>query len=214
MRFREEALNGQRLASVYRVGFGLLTLTALVVQYLTSRQHPSFSTVDFFSYFTTLSNLLGAVVFLCVGLSNRRASGAELARGAVTLYLGVTFIVYAVLLSDIPLGILRPWINTVLHQVMPLAVVLDWVCVPPKHRLEMRRTLIWLVFPLVFLAYSLIRGARVDWYPYPFLNPGKVAGYAGVAAYCVAITIVFLLLTVVLTWLGNYMRERPVMITS
>jgi hypothetical protein len=44
-------LNTQRLAVVYRVGFGLLVLAALVVQYLTSRVHPPFSSVNFFSYF-------------------------------------------------------------------------------------------------------------------------------------------------------------------
>ncbi len=28
----------------------------------------------------------------------------------------------------------------------------------------------WIVFPAVYLVYTLIRGAVVDWYPCPFLN--------------------------------------------
>jgi hypothetical protein len=130
-----QSLNGQRLRAVYRVGFGLLTLAALSVQFLTGWARPPFSAVNFFSYFTTLTNLLGASVFLWVGLGARRTLGVELVRGAVTLYLSLVFVVYALLQSDIPLGILRPWVNTVLHQMMPLAALLDWVCAPPKHRL-------------------------------------------------------------------------------
>ena len=209
-----QALNRQRLAAVYRVGFGLLTLAALVVQFETGRGHVAFSTVNFFSYLTTLSNLLGAIIFLWVGLGISRTLGVELVRGAVALYLVTVFIVYALLLSDIPLGILQPWVNTVLHQIMPVAVLLDWVCAPPKHRLELRRTLIWLALPLVFVIYTLIRGASIDWYPYPFLDPSKVGGYAGVTIYCVAITIVFVLFAALLTWLGNYLREHPIAIAS
>jgi hypothetical protein len=194
----------------YRVGFGLLTLAALVVQYFTSRAHPPFNAVNYFSYFTNLSNFLGAIVILRVGLGARRTLAVELARGAATLYLVVTFLVYAALLSDIPLGILLPWVNTVLHQIVPVAVLIDWVFSPPEHRLELRRSLIWLAFPIVYLIYTLIRGAKIGWYPYPFLDPGKVSGYGGVTAYCVAITIVFLLFTSLLTWLGNYLRERRI----
>lgn len=201
-------LNGQRVAIVYRTGFGLLTLSALTVQFLTSRAHPPFSAVNFFSYFTTISNLFGAIVFLWLGLGARRKFGVEMVRGAATLYLSAVIVVYALLLSDIPLGILRPWINSVLHTFMPVAAVLDWVCAPPMQRLELRRTLIWLLLPLVYLAYSLVRGANTGWYPYPFLDPGKVGGYMGIAIYSGAITIVFVLFAAVLTWLGNYLRKQ------
>jgi hypothetical protein len=201
-------LNRQRFATAYRAGLGLLTLAALVVQYLTSRAHPAFNAVNFFSYFTNLSNFFGAIVFLCVGLGARRTLAVELARGAATLYLVVTFLVFAVLLSDIPLGILLPWVNTVLHQIMPIAVLLDWVFSPPEHRLDLRRSLLWLAFPIVYVVYVLIRGAETGWYPYPFLDPSKVSGYGGVTAYCVGITILFLMFTALLTWFGNYLRER------
>ena len=209
-----QASNRRRLAAAYRISFGLLALAAIVIQFLTGQAHPPFSAVNFFSYFTTLSNLLSAIVFLWAGISARRTMGVELMRGAVTLYLSVVFIVYALLLSDIPLGILRPWINTVLHQVVPAAALFDWLCAPPEHRLELRRTAIWLAFPCLFLAYSLVRGARIDWYPYPFFDPSKVGGYTGVAGYCVAVTMVLVLFGALLTWLGNYLRQRRMPMAS
>jgi hypothetical protein len=208
-----QGLSWRRIASVYRVGFAVLTVAALVVQYLTSRAHPPFSSINYFSYFTNISNILGAIVFLCVGLGVQRTFAVELLRGAATLYLVVTFLVFAVLLSDIPLGILLPWVNTVLHQVMPVAVLLDWVFSPPRLRLALRRSLLWLVLPIVYVTYSLMRGAKVGWYPYPFLDPSKVGGYGGVAAYCFGITVLFLVLTLLLTWCGNSLRERRIVRT-
>ena len=50
----------------------------------------------------------------------------------------------------------------------------------------------WKIYPLVFPVYTLIRGAIVGFYPYPFLNPASAGGYGGVALYCVAIFVAFL----------------------
>jgi hypothetical protein len=58
--------------------------------------------------------------------------------------------------------------------------------------------------------YSLICSASTGWYPYPFLDPSKVGGYTGVAGCCVAITVVFVLFATFLTWIGNYLREKPI----
>ena len=49
------------------------------------------------------------------------------------------------------------------------------------------------LFPLAWVAYSLVRGALIDWYPYPFLNPAQQAGYGGVAVYVIAIASFILL---------------------
>jgi hypothetical protein len=54
---------------------------------------------------------------------------------------------------------------------------------------QFKQALIWLAYPLVFCAYSLIRGPIVGWYPYPFLDPDLSGGYGGVALSCIAIAI-------------------------
>jgi hypothetical protein len=53
-------------------------------------------------------------------------------------------------------------VNTVVHQVMPVVIVLDWLFVPPVRPLPVRRVLWWLVFPLLYLAYTMIRGPLAD----------------------------------------------------
>ena len=63
----------------------------------------------------------------------------------------------------------------------------DWLIDPPRGRIEMRRALIWLAYPLLYAAYSLIRGPRAAWYPSPFLDPQRAGGYGVVALYCLGI---------------------------
>ena len=76
-------------------------------------------------------------------------------------------------------------VNSAMHQVTPAVLLVDWVCFPPWSRATYRAALGWLAFPLVYLAYSLSRGAAVDWYPYPFLDPRHPGGYGRVAAFAV-----------------------------
>lgn len=200
----------ERVTVAYRVGLALFTLVALGIQYVTASSRPTFDPVNFFSYFTNLSNIYGAAVFLYVGLTGRRSLAVDLVRGATVLYLGATGVVYAVLLAEESesLGIVVPWINTVIHEVMPLAVVLDWLLDPPTNRLPLRLTRWWIAFPVLYFTYSLVRGAIVDWYPYPFLNPARAGGAIGVAAYAVAILIWFVLIILAATWIGNRLGTR------
>ena len=62
----------------------------------------------------------------------------------------------------------------------------DWLLEPPRARLTIRQGLLWLIFPVGWIAYTMIRGGLVGLYPYPFLDPAN-GGYATVALYCVGI---------------------------
>ena len=144
----------------YRLGFALLATIALVVQYADSSQISGFSAVNFFSYFTILSNILGAVVLLWAAFSYRRSEALDYVRGAAAAYLAVTGLVFALLLADESesLGMLYPWVDGIVHELMPLVVIFDWLLVPPIARLGLRRTWWWLAFPISYVAYSLLRG--------------------------------------------------------
>ncbi len=71
---------------------------------------------------------------------------------------------------------------------MPLAVLADWFIAPPGCRVGLGALLRWVAFPAAYVAYSLLRGAVVGWYPYPFLNSSE-QGYARVVLTC-AVTLV------------------------
>jgi hypothetical protein len=166
-----------------RLGLAALTLTAIAVQF-SSSSDSGFPAADFFSFFTIQCNLLACGVFIWTALRPDPDSRAQaIARGAVTLYMSIVGIVFALLLSGIQeeLQTTKPWVNTVVHQLMPLAVFLDWVLKPPRVRIPVRAAATWLIFPLAYLGYTLIRGAITGWYPYPFLDPGTEGSGAVVA---------------------------------
>jgi hypothetical protein len=165
----EKTLASARLAA------GVMTLGAIFVQLVDSITQGR-SVSNFFSFFTIQSNLLAALLLVAAGmyvLLGKSGRSVAYLRGALTLYMTMTGIIYILLLSGYEQGLQTtiPAVNIVLHYVMPVLVLLDWLIFPPQKKLSFRWALLWLVYPMFYLVYSLVRGAFVNWYPYPFINP-------------------------------------------
>ncbi|HEV8192808.1 MAG TPA: Pr6Pr family membrane protein, partial [Ktedonobacterales bacterium] len=75
----------------------------------------------------------------------------DLIRGASVVAMAAGGIVFSVLLQDTDLGTLLPWFNVVLHYVMPIAVVADWLYQPPKSTITPRQIGYWLIYPLLYV---------------------------------------------------------------
>lgn len=182
---------------------GAALILSAVIDVISNRGD-SFSFANFFSYFTVLSNLFAMVVLVIGGLRVGREPSErwEMVRGAAVLYMGMTGLVYLLLLQGIDVDT-PGYSNWVFHRIMPLVLVLDWLFEPPRVPLALRRTVLWLAFPLTYLPYTLIRGSIVDWYPYPFLNPTHDGGYWRVAGNCLGVAAGFIALTWFITWIGN-----------
>lgn len=173
-----------------------------------------FVLVNFFSFFTIESNVL-AVVSLAVGAVLVAAGRAETVgftvfRLVAVTYMTVTLIVYNLLLRgiELPQGQTVPWSNEILHVVGPLLLIADWLFAPGRNRLEVNRVWAVVVFPIVWAVYTLIRGPIVEWYPYPFLNPGNSEnGYLSVAFYVILIAAVMIGVGAAGTWVTRR-RER------
>ncbi|HKX72883.1 MAG TPA: Pr6Pr family membrane protein [Candidatus Saccharimonadales bacterium] len=195
-----------------RLGLGSLALLAIIVQAVFLQTEGLLNPFNYLGYFTNISNIFASVVFIFSALylvKHRKPSPRDdIIRGAATLYMAVTGLVYVTLLSGEDLGLLMPWVNIVTHIIMPVAVIADWLFQPPLSKITFKRALLWLIFPGVYLVYSLIRGSIVGWYPYPFLNPEKVDGYGGVAVYCAAILVAFLALGWLLGKFGSMLKRR------
>jgi hypothetical protein len=188
----------------YRLLAALAVLVAISYQVGKGLEHGGFSLTDYFSYFTELSNLFAAAIFLygAVRPVGQRSPTVELLRGAAVVYMLTTGIVYAVLLSGQDMT--YPWVNTIVHRIMPVAVALDWLIDPPRVRLELRQTILWMSFPLVYVAYTLTRGAIVNWYPYFFVNPNRHGGYLLVTGDCIAISLGIVVLVAATMQVGNW----------
>ncbi|WP_448002940.1 Pr6Pr family membrane protein [Agromyces bauzanensis] len=159
----------------------------------------AFFLVNFFSFFTILSNAVSSIVLLVGAWIAFTRPGDpvvfNLVRACAVTYMATTFVVYNLLLREISLdqATTVPWSNEILHVWAPLYLVVDWVLAPGRRHVEWRRIWTIAIFPLAWVAYSMIRGAITGWYPYPFLNPAQEAGYGGVAVYVIAIASFILL---------------------
>ncbi|GAA4678344.1 Pr6Pr family membrane protein [Frondihabitans cladoniiphilus] len=199
-------MTSQRLFAVLRLLFAALGLVAVASQFgVTLANH--YSIPNFFSYFTNLSNLITIVVFvigavrILRGVPDTRAW--NVVRFCNTVNMVFVGLVFNILLTGGDVGAVIPWVNTIVHIVMPIVVLLDWIVLPPAARLRLVTAVVGLIFPVAYSVYSLIRGAAIGFYPYPFYNPAKVGGYGGVTLYLIALIvglIVLALIVVLITW--------------
>ncbi|MGB4762275.1 MAG: Pr6Pr family membrane protein [Candidatus Saccharimonas sp.] len=159
----------------YKVFFALLGFSALVTEMVALIERQSLNLLNFFSYFTVQTNivvfvtLLLSALFLAAG-KERRLDGL---RSATTVYILVVGIGFSLLLSTVQGLVLTavPWDNTVLHYLIPMAVLVDFLIDRPRRTVSFRTALLWLLFPFTYAIYAFTRGALTGWYPYPFLNP-------------------------------------------
>ncbi|WP_284652521.1 Pr6Pr family membrane protein [Flavobacterium terrisoli] len=133
------------------------------------------TTIRFFSYFTILTNCLVILYFTVIWhkkpafLLTRFEKPGFLT--AITLYITTVFCVYQFILRGIwePTGMQR-LVDELLHSFMPLYVIAYWLAYENKKDVFWRSVPGWLVFPLLYLIYILLRGDISGFYPYPFVN--------------------------------------------
>lgn len=201
-------MSGRGIHTALRLAFAALGIAAIAYQMLDLAGKGTLDPVNFFSYFTIQSNLIGIAALLWAATAGGKPNPRlDSFRGAATTYLTITFVVFALLLADTDVDTAVVWVDRVLHRVIPVVMVIDWLIDPPSSPITWRRALWWLAYPLAWVTYILIRGALTDRYPYPFLDPVN-GGYATVAIYCVAILVGALLAIGAIMWAGNAIRGR------
>lgn len=165
------------------------------------------------AFFTTQSNIIVVAYFALVVFhmvrSSRVAAIAPRLRGGVTLWIIVTGLISHVLLSNLanpipglfvsdPATALTNQSLFLLHYVVPVMVVIDWLAFGPHGVVRWRDGLWWLAYPVAYGAISIARAAWfptvADRYPYPFLDPSS-GGWQGVAAAMVPVVVIITLLS-------------------
>jgi hypothetical protein len=198
----------------YRFAFAALSFVAVAAQFADTLEN-DYGVVDFFSFFTNLSNLFAVVVFVVGGVRTLRRRPGSRAWDVVRLISVVNMVfvglVFNLLLTDVAGGVL-PWVNVVVHMVMPAAVLVDWLVLPAGRRLPWSAAAIGLVVPVLYSVYSLVRGAVTGFYPYPFYDPEALGGYGPVAVYLVVLLVALAVLSVALVGLarlaGRFWKQR------
>jgi hypothetical protein len=182
----------------------VLIVVALAWQFRWSTENSAtFTAGNFFSYFTVLSNILLTVCFVALALRPTLARHVRFLtlRGTATVAIVMTGLVYAVLLApaSADVDVSLRWVDFVIHTLAPIVGLADWLVDRPPGRIALATSASWLVFPVVWLVYTMIRGAVTGWYPYPFLDPDRES-VGSIVATCLVITAVFVVLAAGLSW--------------
>jgi hypothetical protein len=156
-------------------------------------------------YFTNLTNLLAAVTLTMVAVAARAAPRGWL--GGVAFWLLVTAIVYHLLLaatSD-PVG-WGVWADLLLHTVVPALVFGWWLAFADKRGLGLGHALAWLLWPLIYCGYALVRGQVTGVYPYFFVNV-ETQGWLGVGQWVAILCAAFFIGGALLVGLARAMSR-------
>jgi hypothetical protein len=193
----------------------IATVVAVVVTIIvqipltaTNEEH-EFSTVfwrvsNLFLYFTIVSNILVAVVAgLLLKDPDRRSTWFSALSLAALVNITITGIIYwAVLAAEAENTGLDVLTNTMFHTVIPILGVLGWLLAVPRGLIGVRAVLLSTTIPLAWLAMALIRGAVIEWYPYPFLDVTEV-GYASAFISVAGVSVFFLVLASIAGWIDR-----------
>lgn len=155
--------------------------------------------IRYFSFFTILTNLLVAVCCTSLLLLPSSKLGRFFSRAttltAITVYISVVAIIYNIILRFLwkPEG-LQLIVDELLHTIIPIVFLVMWFIFTNKATLKWQNIFPWLLYPLIYIAYILMRGTLSGFYPYPFINVTEL-GYNKVLINSIGILFVFLFLS-------------------
>lgn len=142
-----------------------------------------------FKYYTMQTNLMVTIWFtLAIFWYNKPESLEKIMgplKGAFTLYITTTFIFFAILLQIFyhPTG-WAAFSNIILHYLIPIAFIIDWVLTETKLKYKWNYLLYWTIYPIGYLVFAFIHGTFTSDYLYSFLDISRI----GILLYIVSIS--------------------------
>jgi hypothetical protein len=100
-------------------------------------------------------------------------------------------------------------VDELLHTAIPLLFLGFWIIFAPKDELLWKDIWSWLIYPIVYMLFILIRGSLSNFYPYPFINI-KVLGLNKVLTNSMGIALTFIVVSVLIIALGQFISQRKI----
>ena len=162
-----------------QIVIALLAWIAVILQFyliiVNRKMSIPWTIVQFLSFFTILTNILTATCFTFLASKKNTSLKKLFSKAqtitAITVYILIVGAVYNLILRTIwePEG-LQLIVDELLHSVVPLLAVIYWFIFAPKKGLHWKDSFSWLLYPLIYIIYTFIRGALMNVYPYPFIE--------------------------------------------
>ena len=180
-----------------------LITVALTINITDRVLQDTFDPTHYFQYFTIQTSILNIAVLTAGGMyALMRTTDPRwyvIVRACAVAYAVLTGVVYNVLLAGLSAndGYVESsgFPNAVEHIWAPIIIAIEWLLMPGRSRLSWRVLWIAVIYPLVWVIGSMVRGLAGDgWFPYFFLNvpetgvSGVVIYVVGLAGFIVALT--------------------------
>ncbi|MRG59494.1 hypothetical protein GE115_06350 [Agromyces sp. CFH 90414] len=210
--------SARRFLGGFRLAVALLEIVAIIGNFQYVLGFRFFATANFFSYFTIQSAFLAVITLLIAAVfalsAPRDPAWLGILRTMVTVYVLVSGVVFGLIVSQASTRDYRievPWSDTLLHFVVPALALVAWttdsiMAVNPRVPWS---TVGWvLVYPTIWLGYTLARGQDIGWFPYFFLDETQVGGWTGVLLYCLLCLVIFVAITAGLVAINRRLWAR------
>ncbi|GAA4440343.1 Pr6Pr family membrane protein [Actinokineospora soli] len=161
-------------------------------------------------YFTIQSNVIVFATHALLAADPTRSGPVFRAfRLAGLIGITVTGVVYHTILRSLyDLTGLAHVADLLLHTATPILTVVGWLLFGPRGLAQPRTAFYALLFPALYLVFTLIRGPIVDFYPYPFLDVA-LHGYGAVLLNSLGVAALFLFLAFGAVALDRLLSPKP-----
>jgi len=189
---------------LFRLAIGVSLLGSVAWQIINRIVADRFRPTEYFVFFSIDSSIFAGAVGLVgawVLLSGKKETERQQTiRLVATVSMIIVGVVYHALLGDSavdPADIGYEWPvipNLVIHTWAPIAVAIDYLISVRGSVPKWRKALWVVVYPLVWLTFSVVRGLLDNWWPYWFINPNSEIGVSGMITYIMIIASAFIIL--------------------
>ena len=192
------------LIVVIRVLLALSLFGSVYWQVSDRMMHNLFRPTEYFSYFTITSCLLTAVVLTISAIQLTRGQAETKLLSLTRLTTAVSMVIVGVIYNALlrggapdsrDAGYVWPVLpNEIMHTYVPMLIFIEWLFTRTTIALKINQAFWVLVYPLAWLAFSIIRGIITGWWPYWFIDPQY--GIGTQLTWIVAISVMFTVLAV------------------
>ena len=166
---------------------------------------------SFLSFFTVDTNILVTVALAAAAIAGSsgivRFFASPPVNATLAASIAIVGIGYSLLLRNLwnPTG-LQFLADVVMHDVMPIVFLIYWWIWAAKKDLRWTDVPLFCAYPLIYLAYAMLRGALSGIYPYPFIDVGQL-GYARVCTNLMGCAAAFVVVSIAVVAVARWKQR-------
>lgn len=199
------------VAALAAVGWFALALRYMILVTVVSPELASPEVlVRYVSFFAVQANFLAALVLTAFAFKAGRDEWLvhPFVRSAIAVYAAAILVIYLSALHTLEtFSGVQFLADLLLRYVMPAGYLLFWLFLVRKAGLRWYDPLLWLIYPLFYLAFVVIRGKWSGFYPYPFIDVGAL-GYSRAMLNAGGIMVIFVVLGALAVVIGRLSASR------